>query len=162
MRGACNTSPATAPTAACRTTSTGRASPIRPRRPWSTCRSRRWANWLRRRSPQGLDPSTPAVAVARATRPDQAGARVDRCGVAASARCRAARRARHCDDRPRICLPGARHTRACPRRHRLIKRTARRSAIRRPGKTGQGRAYGTVRRRRTAGHRRRERDQAVP
>ena len=52
-RGGCNMSPATAPTARCRTTSTGEASPIRRRRASSTCRRKRWANWRRAPSPRG-------------------------------------------------------------------------------------------------------------
>ena len=71
-RAACNTSPAMRATANCRTISTGRASPIRrpPRR--SICRPRRLAALVARAIEQGLDPQTPALAIARATRPDQA------------------------------------------------------------------------------------------
>ena len=38
----------------------------------STCRARRSPSSSRRRWPHGLDPATPAVAIASATRPDQA------------------------------------------------------------------------------------------
>ena len=69
---ACNTSPATAPTARCRTTSTGEASPIR-RRPRVDLHAGEDAGRAGGRAiTAGLDPATPAVAVARATRPDEA------------------------------------------------------------------------------------------
>ena len=55
----------------------GRSRLAEPRRsgrppPRSTCRRARWRRWSPRRTAEGLDPQTPALAIARATRPDQA------------------------------------------------------------------------------------------
>ena len=72
MPAGCNTSPATRTTARCRWTSIGRASPIRPPPRRSTCRSARLAALVEKATAEGLDPQTPALAIARATRPDQA------------------------------------------------------------------------------------------
>ena len=69
-RAACNTSPAMIATANCRTISTGRALPIRRRRRSFTCRTKR-CQPSPKRCAAGLDPATPAVAVAQATRADE-------------------------------------------------------------------------------------------
>ena len=60
-----------AATANCRPISIGRASPIRRSRPSSTCRPKPCPSLLTRAVQAGLDPQTPAVAVERATRPDE-------------------------------------------------------------------------------------------
>ena len=59
-------------TANCRTISTGAASPIPPPRPRFICRPKPWRRWSPKAIALGLDPQTPALAIARATRPDQA------------------------------------------------------------------------------------------
>jgi uroporphyrin-III C-methyltransferase/precorrin-2 dehydrogenase/sirohydrochlorin ferrochelatase len=71
-RGACNMSRSRPPTVHCRRLSTGGVSPTRRQPASSTCRSKRFGDLSARAIAAGLDPATPAVAVARATRRDEA------------------------------------------------------------------------------------------
>ncbi len=70
-RAVCSTSRAMIATASCRPTSTGALSPILRRPPSSICRERPWASLPSSAIAAGLDASTPAVAIANATRLDE-------------------------------------------------------------------------------------------